>query len=45
MIAITFLIPIAVGVALVFLILFLAAVRSGQFDDLDDPAERILHDD
>ena len=45
MIAITFLIPIAVGVALVFLILFLSAVRSGQFDDLDDPAERILHDD
>jgi cbb3-type cytochrome oxidase maturation protein len=45
MIAITFLIPIAVGVALVFLVLFLGAVRSGQFDDLDDPAERILHDD
>ena len=45
MIAITFLIPIAVGIALVFLILFLGAVRSGQFDDLDDPAERILHDD
>jgi cbb3-type cytochrome oxidase maturation protein len=45
MIAITFLIPIAVGIALVFLILFLAAVRAGQFDDLDDPAERILHDD
>jgi len=45
MIAITFLIPIAVGIALVFLVLFLGAVRSGQFDDLDDPAERILHDD
>lgn len=45
MIAITFLIPIAVGVALVFLILFLGAVRTGQFEDLDDPAERILHDD
>lgn len=45
MIAITFLIPIAVGIALVFLILFLGAVRTGQFDDLDDPAERILHDD
>lgn len=45
MIAITFLIPIAIGLALVFLILFLGAVRSGQFDDLDDPAERILHDD
>jgi len=34
-----------VGVALVFLVLFLGAVRSGQFDDLDDPPERILHDD
>ena len=45
MIAITFLIPIAIGIALVFLILFLGAVRAGQFDDLDDPAERILHDD
>jgi cbb3-type cytochrome oxidase maturation protein len=44
-IAITFLIPIAVGIALVFLVLFLGAVRTGQFDDLDDPAERILHDD
>lgn len=45
MIAITFLIPIAVGVAFVFLVLFLSAARSGQFDDLDDPAQRILHDD
>ena len=45
MIAITFLIPIAVGLALVFLLLFLGAVRNGQFDDLDDPAQRILHDD
>jgi cbb3-type cytochrome oxidase maturation protein len=45
MIAITFLIPIAVGIALVFLILFIGAVRTGQFDDLDDPAERILHDE
>jgi len=45
MIAITFLIPIAVGLALVFLVLFLSAVRGGQFEDLDDPPERILHDD
>lgn len=45
MIAIAFLIPVAVGLALVFLILFLDAVRSGQFDDLDDPARRILYDD
>ena len=45
MIAMWFLIPIAVGLALVFLLLFLGAVRNGQFDDLDDPAQRILHDD
>ena len=45
MIAITFLLPIAIGLSLIFLLLFLAAARSGQFDDLDDPAERILHDD
>lgn len=45
MIAITFLLPIAVGLALVFLVLFLAAAKDGQFDDLDDPAERILHDE
>ena len=45
MIAITFLLPIAVGIAFVFLLLFLNAARTGQFDDLDDPAERILHDE
>lgn len=45
MTAIVFLLPIAVGMATVFLVLFLRAVRDGQFDDLDDPAERILHDD
>lgn len=45
MIAIAFLIPVAVGLARVFLILFLDAVRSGQFDDLDDPVRRILYDD
>jgi len=40
-----FLLPIAVFLGLVFLLLFLAAARSGQFDDLDDPPERMLHDD
>jgi cbb3-type cytochrome oxidase maturation protein len=43
--ALIFLIPAAVGLALVFLILFLKAVKDGQFDDLDDPPRRILHDD
>ena len=39
-----FLRPIAVLLGAVFLVLFILAVRSGQFDDLDDPPERILHD-
>ena len=43
--AILFLIPVAVGLAAVFLFLFLRAVRQGQFDDLDDPPRRILKDD
>ena len=43
--SIVFLIPIAVGLAAVFLILFLKAVREGQFDDLDDPPRRMLKDD
>lgn len=45
MTAILFLVPIALGLALVFLGLFLVAVRNGQFDDLDDAAQRVLHDD
>jgi cbb3-type cytochrome oxidase maturation protein len=28
----------------IFAGLFLYAVRSGQYDDLDDPPERMLHD-
>ncbi|HSM06122.1 MAG TPA: cbb3-type cytochrome oxidase assembly protein CcoS [Longimicrobiales bacterium] len=43
--ALLWLIPVAVGLGAVFLVLFLSAVRSGQFDDLDDPPRRILHDD
>jgi len=39
-----YLVPIAVALGAVFAILFVMAVRSGQFDDLDDPPERILHD-
>ena len=42
--SIVFLIPIAVGLAAVFLFLFLRAVKDGQFDDLDDPPERMLRD-
>ncbi|MEQ9398893.1 MAG: cbb3-type cytochrome oxidase assembly protein CcoS [Longimicrobiales bacterium] len=43
--AVVFLVPVALGLAGVFLFLFLRAVRDGQFDDLDDPPRRILQDD
>ncbi len=42
--AVLFLLPIAVLLGAVFAVLFVMAVRSGQFDDLDDPPERILKD-
>ena len=42
--AVLFLLPIAVLLGAVFVVLFVIAARSGQFDDLDDPPERILHD-
>lgn len=42
--AVLFLLPIAILLGAVFAVLFVLAVRSGQFDDLDDPPERILHD-
>lgn len=42
--AILFLLPIAILLGAIFAVLFVLAVRSGQFDDLDDPPERILHD-
>jgi len=43
--SIAILIPIALGLAGIFLFLFLKAVKEGQFDDLDDPPHRILKDD
>ena len=42
--ALLFLLPIAIALGAVFAVLFMLAVRNGQFDDLDDPPERILHD-
>lgn len=42
--AIFFLIPIAVGLGAIFGILFVVAVKRGQFEDLDDPPKRILKD-
>jgi cbb3-type cytochrome oxidase maturation protein len=43
--AILFLLPIALCLGGVFAVLFLFSVRDGQFDDLDDPPLRMLHDD
>jgi len=42
--AVIILLPIAIILGGVFLVLFLLAVRTGQFDDLDDPPKRILKD-
>ena len=39
------LVPLAVGILVVAIAAFLWAVRDGQYDDLDTPATRILHDD
>ncbi len=39
------LIPLAAGLAALIAWAFLWAIRSGQFDDLDAPAHRILMDD
>jgi cbb3-type cytochrome oxidase maturation protein len=40
-----YLIPLALGLGLAGLLAFLWALRSGQFDDLDGAAQRILFDD
>jgi cbb3-type cytochrome oxidase maturation protein len=40
-----YLIPIALALGVLGLMAFLWALRSGQFDDLDGTAERILFDD
>lgn len=39
------LIPIALALGLVGLVAFLWSLKSGQFDDLDGAANRILFDD
>jgi len=43
--ALLFLIPLALGLGLLGLAAFLWALKSGQFDDLDGAAHRILFDD
>ena len=37
--------PLALLLAIVALYVFIRAVRGGQFDDLDTPGVRMLHDD
>lgn len=39
------LIPLAVGLMIVAVVFFLWTVKSGQYDDLEGPAHRILMDD
>ncbi|MGI9400078.1 MAG: cbb3-type cytochrome oxidase assembly protein CcoS [Rhizobiaceae bacterium] len=39
------LIPIALGLGIAGLLAFVWSLKSGQFDDLDGAAERILEDD
>jgi cbb3-type cytochrome oxidase maturation protein len=39
------LLPLALLLAGVALVVFIWAARSGQFDDLETPAMRILHED
>lgn len=43
--ALIWLVPVAIALGAVFVVLFLLAVKDGQFDDLDDPPQRILRDD
>lgn len=42
--AVILLLPVAIVLGGVFVVLFLFAVKGGQFDDLDDPPKRILKD-
>lgn len=39
------LLPVAIVFAAVALGVFLRSLRAGQFDDLETPAVRMLHDD
>ncbi|MEQ1570163.1 MAG: cbb3-type cytochrome oxidase assembly protein CcoS [Myxococcota bacterium] len=38
------LLPMALVLGATFAVLFVGAARRGQFDDLDDPPQRILKD-
>ncbi len=39
------LLPVSIGLAVVIAIVLVLAVRSGQFEDLEGPAYRLLEDD
>jgi cbb3-type cytochrome oxidase maturation protein len=39
------LVPLAIGLVVVFVAAWVWSSRSGQFDDLETPAMRALHDD
>ena len=43
--ALLFLIPAALGLGLLGLVPFLWSLKSGQYDDLEGAAQRILFDD
>jgi len=43
--ALFFLVPLAILLGAGFAVAFLWAVQDGQYDDVEDAAERILHDD
>lgn len=45
MTALLFLIPVALGMGLLGLAAFFWSLKSGQFDDPQGSAERILHDE
>ena len=40
-----YLIPIALGLGLTGLTVFMWSLKAGQYDDLDGAAERILHEE
>ncbi|WP_206453638.1 cbb3-type cytochrome oxidase assembly protein CcoS [Aurantimonas marina] len=40
-----YLLPVALGLGMLGLVAFLWSLKSGQYDDLDGAAERILLDD
>lgn len=43
--ALLFLIPVAIGLGLLGLVAFLWSLKSGQYEDLEGAAQRILFDD